>query len=139
MNRPEYRIPEEKTQEVFTLAAQLYAQHNQSYSVKELMEAGSEAKIPPEFVQQAIDQLQLQHSPTQHPATQRSKALIGLVIGLPLLAGIALAGWLLTKNAATTAQVNEAPIQSQPISGNPPVSDPTLGTGNFKCARLNLK
>jgi hypothetical protein len=45
MNRPEYRIPEEKTQEVFTLAAQLYAQHNQSYSVKELMDAGAEAKI----------------------------------------------------------------------------------------------
>jgi hypothetical protein len=36
MNRSEFRIPEEKTQEVFTLAAQLYAKHNQSYSVKEL-------------------------------------------------------------------------------------------------------
>jgi hypothetical protein len=44
MNRPEDRIPEEKTQEVFALAAQLYAQHNQSYSVQELMDAGAEAK-----------------------------------------------------------------------------------------------
>ncbi|MBD0303995.1 MAG: pentapeptide repeat-containing protein, partial [Tolypothrix sp. T3-bin4] len=65
MNRPEYRIPEEKTQEVFTLAAQLYAQHNQSYSVKELMDAGAEAKIPPEFIQQAVEQIQLQQWQTQ--------------------------------------------------------------------------
>lgn len=136
MNRPEYRIPEEKTQEVFTLAAQLYAQHNQSYSVKELMDAGAEAKIPPEFIQQAIDQLQLQHSPTQQPVpTDRSKAyLVGLAIGLPIVAGIAAAGWLLARNAATNAQVEKPPVGTvQPISGQPSLS------GNFKCANLNLE
>ncbi len=136
MNRPEYRIPEEKTQEVFTLAAQLYAQHNQSYSVKELMDAGAEAKIPPEFIQQAIDQLQLQHSPTQQPVpTHRSKAyLVGLAIGLPILAGIAVAGWLLARNAATNAQVEKPPVETvQPIPGQPSLS------GNFKCANLNLE
>ena len=58
MNRPEDRIPQDQTQEVFTLAAQLYAQHSQSYSVQELMAAGNEANIPPEFVQQAIAQIQ---------------------------------------------------------------------------------
>lgn len=134
MNPSEFRIPEEKTQEVFTLAAQLYAKHNQSYSVKELMEAGTEAKIPPEFIQQAIDQLQLEHSPAQPLGTKRSKALMGLAIGLPLLAAIGLGSWLVTRNAATTAQVNEAPVQTQPISSNPPVSDTTVGGGNFKCA-----
>ena len=135
MSRPEYRIPEEKTQEVFTLAAQLYAQHNQSYSVNELIEAGAEAKIPPEFIQQAIDQLQLEHSPSQPLAAKRSKALIGLAIGLPLLAAIAVAGWLLVKNAAT----KEVPIQTvQPVPVQPPVSDDTSAVSNFKCAGLNL-
>jgi hypothetical protein len=130
MNSPDYRIPEDKAQEVFTLAAQLYAQHTQSYSVQELMEAGTEAKIPPEFVQQAIDQLQITHSqgsmPT--PRTQRSKYLLGLAIALPLLAGILGAGWLVARNAA--------PVQ-QPISDEPPVAANPV-TGSFKCANLNL-
>ena len=137
MNRPEFRIPEEKTQEVFTLAAQLYAKHNQSYTVTELMEAGAEAKIPPEFIQQAIDQLQIEHSPAQSPATKRSKALVGLAIGLPLLAAIATAGWLIARNAATTAQtgeLNTAPSREGPaqIGGGNPVA------GDFKCARANF-
>lgn len=134
MNRPEYRIPEDKAQEVFTLAAQLYAQHNQSYSVNELIEAGAEARIPPEFVQQAIDQLQI--TPTQKSVpvrqTQRAKYLIALAIGLPLLAAIAVAGWLLARNTATTAQVQPEPIQ-QPIAGESPVAANPV-TGSFKCA-----
>ncbi|HAA33173.1 MAG TPA: hypothetical protein DCE56_42450 [Cyanobacteria bacterium UBA8553] len=137
MNRPEFRIPEEKTQEVFTLAAQLYAKHNQSYTVTELMEAGAEAKIPPEFIQQAIDQLQIEHSPAQSPATKRSKALVGLAIGLPLLAAIATAGWLIARNAATTAQtggLNTAP----PISDSAPIGGANPVAGEFKCAGANL-
>lgn len=143
MSRPEYRIPEDKTQEVFTLAAQLYAQHNQSYSVKELMEAGAEAKIPPEFIQQAIEELQLTSTQQSVPTvqTKRSKYLLGLAIGLPLLAAIGVAGWLLARNAATNAQVQQAPIQPvQPILDQPPLSDTNLGGGNFKCTDYpNLK
>jgi hypothetical protein len=114
MNRPEFRIPEEKTQEVFTLAAQLYAEHNQSYSVAELMEAGVEAKIPPEFIR--------------------------LAIGLPLLAAIATAGWLIARNAATTAQTTGVPINTeQPLPNQPPISDANPVAGNFKCANLKLE
>lgn len=137
MNRPEYRIPEEKTQEVFTLAAQLYAKHNQSYSVAELMEAGAEAKIPPEFIQQAIDQLQIEHSPAQTPATQRSKALVGLAIGLPLLAAITVAGWLIARNAATTAQTG-VPNTVQPLPDQPSISSAPV-EGEFKCKGLKLE
>jgi hypothetical protein len=133
MNRPQDRIPEEKTQEVFTLAAQLYAQHNQSYSVQELMEAGAEAKIPPEFIQQAVEQIQLQRLQTQHPVATKKPYLLGLALGLPILAAVALAGWLLPKNVATNTQANPAPI-----SGQPQVGDATQGTGNFKCANLSL-
>lgn len=139
MSLSDYRIPEDKTQEVFTRAAQLYTQHNQSYSVKELMEAGAEAKIPPEFIQQAIEELQLQWAPTQPLATKRSKALIGLLIGLPLLAAIAGVGWLLVKNSTTSAQVQQAPAQTQPIAAQPQLTDATQGAGNFKCAGLDLE
>jgi hypothetical protein len=135
---PEYRIPEEKTQEVFTLAAQLYALHNQSYSVTELMAAGAEAKIPPEFIQQAIEQLQLQHSPTgpSLPTKRSHNYILGLAVGLPLLATIAVAGWLVARNA----QLKEAPIQTvQPMPHQPPLSDAKLGAANFKCAQLNLE
>lgn len=140
MNRPEDRIPEEKTQEVFALAAQLYAQHNQSYSVQELMDAGAEAKIPPEFIQQAVEQIQLQRVSTQQPVPayqeKRKPYLIGLAIGLPLLAALAVGGSLLSRNAA----VKEAPTYTtQPIPGQPQLSDTTQGAGNFKCANLNLE
>ncbi len=139
MNRPQDRIPEEQTQEVFTLAAQLYAKHNQSYSVKELMEAGAEAKIPPEFIQQAVDQLQLQKSSTQQLAQRKRAYLIGAALGVPMLAAIALAGWLLTRNAAT-AQVEQAPIETvNPIPDQFPVSDTNLGKDNFKCANLTFE
>jgi hypothetical protein len=139
MNRPEYRIPEDKAQEVFTLAAQLYAQHNQSYSVNELMEAGTEARIPPEFIQQAIEELQIQHSSSQKPVSmvQSKKFLVGLAIALPLLAAIAGMGWLLARNAATDAKV--PPPVPQPISGQPPQSNVNAATGDFKCANLNLE
>lgn len=143
MNRPdyripsEYRIPEDQAQEVFTRAAQLYAQHNQSYSVKELMEAGSEARIPPEFIQQAIEELQIQQSSAQKPVppSQTKKLVVGLAIALPLLAAIAGIGWLLARNAATNAQQQPVPTE-QPIEvQQPPLAQPVT---NFKCAGLDL-
>ena len=143
MSRLHDRIPEDKAQEVFTLAAQLYAQHNQSYSVQELMEAGAEAKIPPEFVQQAIDQLQI--TPVQQSTltdrTKRSKGyLAALAIGLPLLAAIAAAWWLVARNAASSAQVQHPPVQTvQPIPNQPPLSDTNSAPSNLKCAVLDLR
>lgn len=137
MNRPEDRIPQDKTQEVFTLAAQLYAQHNQSYSVQELMDAGSEAKIPPEFVQQAIEQIQLQRSSTQQPVpthqTKRSKVLlISLAAGL-----LALAGMYFLARQGQVKEASVATVKSSP--SQPQLSETTQGATNFKCARLNLE
>ncbi len=48
MNNPEIRIPEDIAPEVLTLASQYYACSTQSYSVSELVQAGSEAQIPAE-------------------------------------------------------------------------------------------
>ena len=141
MNRPEFRIPEDRAQDVFTRAAQLYAQHNQSYSAKELMEAGAEAKIPPEFIQQAIEELHITQTQQAVPTarTKRSKLFIGLAIGLPLLAAIAAAAWLLARNAATNAEAPPVPVQPvQPIANQPPQSNINPVVGSFKCANLNL-
>ncbi|HAX85698.1 MAG TPA: hypothetical protein DCY91_05360 [Cyanobacteria bacterium UBA11370] len=137
MNRPELRIPEDKAEEVFTLAAELYAQHNQSYSVNELMEAGAEAKIPPEFIQQAINQIQLQHSPKPMMSqTQGSKSLlIGFVIGLPVVIGLGLMGWLLPKNAPTEAAINAPRETVNPATQVSHINQ----AGNFKCEGLNLE
>jgi LemA protein len=52
------RIPDDKASEVFELAARLYVRQNQSYTVEELMQAGSAGSIPPEFIQRALTQLQ---------------------------------------------------------------------------------
>lgn len=140
MNYPNDRIPEEKTQEVFTLAAKLYARHNQSYSVKELMEAGAEAKIPPEFIQQAVEQLELQQQ-NQSLSTQSLKPyrLAALVIGIPVLTALAVVG-LIARNAMINAQEKQAPfVAIQPIPPEPPLTTTTQPVGNFKCANLNLE
>ncbi|AUT00980.1 hypothetical protein CLI64_11530 [Nostoc sp. CENA543] len=58
MNNPEQRINRELAPEVFQLAAELYAQKQQEYSLEELILIGEEAKIPAEFIQQALDLVQ---------------------------------------------------------------------------------
>jgi hypothetical protein len=60
MLQQEIRIPAEMAGEVFELAARLYTQHNEGYSVSELVEAGAAVQIPSEFIQSALVQLQAQ-------------------------------------------------------------------------------
>lgn len=60
MNNPEVRIPENIAPEVFALASRYYANQQNSYSVSELVQAGSEVQIPDEFIQQAIQDIQTQ-------------------------------------------------------------------------------
>lgn len=139
MNRPEVRIPEDRAQEVFTLAAQLYAQHDRSYSVQELMEAGTEAKIPPEFIQQALDRLQLQQvQPSGLVAPhKRFKSLLGL--GLVALASLIAAGVAFsTLNARSPQSESTRLDRTEPIPNQPQVSDANLGGSNFKCGDRNL-
>jgi uncharacterized protein YjbI with pentapeptide repeats len=139
MNRPEVRIPEDRAQEVFALAAQLYAQHEQSYSAQELMEAGTEAKIPPEFIQQALDRLQLQQvQPSGLVApNQRFKSLLGL--GLVALASLIAAGVAFsTLNAKSPQSESEKVNTTESIPNQPQVSDANLGGSNFKCGNRNL-
>ncbi len=147
MKLSDKRIPEEQAQEVFTIAARLYAQETQSYSVEELIAAGTEAKIPPEFIQQAFEQMQLEKMQNQQPMvkTNRSKSLlIGLAIAIPTLAGLAVAGSLLSRNATSNAAINQ-PSQTAEVEPVTPVSNPTqvantnVAGNPFKCEGLNLE
>ena len=59
MNLPESRIPQEHTDEIFALAAEFQAKHEQSYTVAELKKIGTQAHISPEFIERAVKQIQL--------------------------------------------------------------------------------
>ena len=60
MSEPQRRIPQEHTSEIFALAAELQAKHDQSYSIEELVKIGAEAHISPEFIDQAVKRIQEQ-------------------------------------------------------------------------------
>lgn len=64
MNKPEPRIPVDKISEVIALASRLQVEHRQGYSLPELIQAGKEANISPEFIQQAVEQIQTKPSQT---------------------------------------------------------------------------
>lgn len=73
-------IPEELVPLVLEKAGQLYLQQTgpQGYSLEQLMDAGSEAQIPPEMIQQAYQQLQQdQADAKQRQATRRQQLQIG--------------------------------------------------------------
>lgn len=76
MNNSDPRIPKEMAPEVFALASRLHAQQDQSYSLSELIEAGAEAKIPPEIIRQAVQQIQLEDSQV---CRQREKLKVAVI------------------------------------------------------------
>ncbi|MEQ9485649.1 LemA family protein [Coleofasciculus sp. F4-SAH-05] len=57
MNKLNGGIPEEIVPEVLEIASRNYANNSQAYSASELIQAGSEAQIPGEFIQQAIQEV----------------------------------------------------------------------------------
>jgi hypothetical protein len=58
MNNQTNGINRDLAPEIFQLAAELYAQKQQEYSLDELVLIGKEAKIPAEFIQQAVELIQ---------------------------------------------------------------------------------
>jgi hypothetical protein len=50
MTKLDRQIPQEYTSEIFALAAKLQVQHEQNYSIAELVQIGAEANISPEFI-----------------------------------------------------------------------------------------
>ena len=71
---PESAIPEELVPAVLEKASRLYQQPNGgTYSLEELMAAGSEVSIPPEVMQQAYAELQAEQRQKKLAAEQKQK------------------------------------------------------------------
>lgn len=82
MNDLEPQISPEQFPEVFALAARLQAQQQQGYSLSELTQIGAEANIQPEFIQQAVQQIQAKQTQTHQWQQRLSVGLISLSIAL---------------------------------------------------------
>lgn len=103
MEDREVRIPEEIAPEVLELASRYYANYTQSYSASELVEAGEEVRIPAEFIQQAIQDVQAKQQQQQERQKRRQQQRqMALMVSAGLLAGLVL--WSLwTYNALSGA------------------------------------
>lgn len=92
MNNSDTRISEAIAPKVFARAAHLYAQAEQGYSLEELVQAGAAANIPPEFIRQAVQQVQAEQAQTQERSEMlKQVAIVGGIV-LMLLGGRVLPG-----------------------------------------------
>jgi len=87
MNDLDPQISPEQFPEVFALAARLQAQQQQHYSLSELTKIGAEVNIQPEFVQQAVKQIQAKQTRTRRWQQGLKVGLIslGVVLGFGAL------------------------------------------------------
>jgi hypothetical protein len=87
MNDLDPQVSPEQFPEVFALAARLQAQQQQHYSLSELTQIGAEANIQPEFIRQAVRQIQAKQTQTRQWQQGLKAGLIGLsvVIGFGAL------------------------------------------------------
>ncbi|MEM9151767.1 MAG: LemA family protein [Cyanobacteria bacterium P01_F01_bin.3] len=98
-------IPEELVPAVLEKASRIYqASTNETYSLEQLMAAGSEVFIPPEMIQQAYAELQQEQHQREIAASQRRKIIqVGsaIALGCTLLAAL----WTgITYNSLNAAQ-----------------------------------
>ena len=117
MSNREIRIPSDIAPEVLELASRYYAEQEKSYSDSELVEAATEAGIPAQFIEQAIQDVRAQHQ--QKLAQQRQvikQRQMLLKIGLAFLAAIALGNvWIYNSlsGAALKTEAAWAQVENQ--------------------------
>lgn len=101
MNNQNSRIPENIAPEVFALASRYYANQTQSYSASELVQAGSEAQIPAEFIQQAIQDIQ-----AQQKRRQRQRRMVQTIGGSLLAVSTIWSIWTYNSLSSTASNVD---------------------------------
>lgn len=120
MNNSDRPIAKEIAPDVFALAARLSAQKNQEFSLEEMMQAGAEAQIPPELVQQALQEIRAKQIQTR----ERQRNLKLILISGSVGAALALFGlWAYNTVASNFTRVGRSPentVQTAPISPQPP-------------------
>ncbi len=90
-NASEPRISADLVPEVLALAARLQAQQQNTYSLEELVEAGTEASIAPEHIRQAAQQIQATSRSAQVSGLTKGGAIAFLGRSLPIAGAIAVA------------------------------------------------
>ncbi|MBE9125066.1 MULTISPECIES: LemA family protein [unclassified Coleofasciculus] len=110
MNNKNSRIPENIAPEVFALASRYYANQTQSYSASELMQAGSEAQIPAEFIQQAIQDIQ-----TRQKRQQKQRKILATVGASILAVSTIWSIWTYNSlsSSASTVEAQWAQVENQ--------------------------
>ena len=88
MNNPDPKVPEKIAPRVFALASHLYTVENQAYSLAELIEAGGEAQIPPQFMRQALQQIQAEQLKQSHRQNKLKVALISTGAAMPFVGSL---------------------------------------------------
>ena len=100
------RISKQIVPDVFAIASHLHAQKNQDYSLAELTQAGAEAQIPPELIQQALQQIEQAQIQTR----ERQQKLKVILISGSAGAALALGGlWAYNTLASNFTQVKRSP------------------------------
>jgi hypothetical protein len=117
MDNRENRLHRELAPEVFKLAAELYAQKQQEYTLQELVLIGEEAKIPAEFIQQAVDLILAKNKSTKIQFYKKLPNLKLLLIGLAATcATLVVGGWaynqISTSKTSSNSPVNILPGKS---------------------------
>jgi LemA protein len=97
------RIPEDITDEVLQVASELYQKTQDTYAVSDLKAAGQEVNIPPELIEQAIEQVRERQrvqalQAEKQRENRRKLGYIGAGIG-----AIALLWGILTYNSLSSA------------------------------------
>jgi hypothetical protein len=127
MNNSDEHIDKEIAPDVFALASHLYNQKNQDYSLAELKQAGAEVQIPPELIEQAVQQIKQR----QIQARERQQKLKLVLISGFTGAALSLGGLWAYNIASNSAYVRQSadldngnrmgvPVATPPQSVVPP-------------------
>lgn len=108
--QPADRTGDEKADAVLALAARYYAEQQNSYSEKELIQAGSEVNIPPELIQKAIREIEAQQRKTsleQQVRRENRRLLMGLGGGVLAIAAVSVI-WAYNAVLSASARIDAA-------------------------------
>lgn len=90
MKPTEFRFSSNKASEILGLAARYYTAENQTYSIADLVQAGSEVQIPDRLIRKAIADLGQQQQ-QQLEQRRKVKYCLRMVIGFSLILTSAIA------------------------------------------------
>lgn len=85
MNHSKVRISKDIAADVFALAAESYTKESQDYSLEEMIQAGAEVEIPPEFIVRAVQQIKAKQIQARERQQKLKLILISGSVGAALM------------------------------------------------------